>query len=129
MIGVAFTGSGKTLVFSLPMLMLALQDEIRMPFASGWLSCPFSMQVIGHATTAKRSTFLPGLPKTSEEVDLHLLVKDASLPWIWQCLSKLCHISVKASIINCSLIEKLWRNSFISSLECKSEAEAEVFCR
>lgn len=37
MIGVAFTGSGKTLVFSLPMLMLALQDEIRMPFVEGRL--------------------------------------------------------------------------------------------
>ena len=35
MIGVAFTGSGKTLVFSLPMIMLALQDEMRMPFATG----------------------------------------------------------------------------------------------
>lgn len=35
MIGVAFTGSGKTLVFSLPMIMLSLQDELRMPFASG----------------------------------------------------------------------------------------------
>ncbi len=35
MIGIAFTGSGKTLVFSLPMIMLALQDELRMPFVSG----------------------------------------------------------------------------------------------
>ena len=35
MIGVAFTGSGKTLVFSLPMILLSLQDEIRMPFAGG----------------------------------------------------------------------------------------------
>ena len=40
MIGVAFTGSGKTLVFSLPMIMLALQDEIRMPFAGGEFSNP-----------------------------------------------------------------------------------------
>lgn len=35
MIGVAFTGSGKTLVFSLPMVMLALQDELRMPMERG----------------------------------------------------------------------------------------------
>ena len=35
MIGVAFTGSGKTLVFALPMIMLALQDEMRMPFSTG----------------------------------------------------------------------------------------------
>jgi len=31
MIGIAFTGSGKTLVFSLPMIMIALQDEMRLP--------------------------------------------------------------------------------------------------
>ena len=31
MVGVAFTGSGKTLVFSLPLVMAALQEEIRMP--------------------------------------------------------------------------------------------------
>ena len=35
MIGVAFTGSGKTLVFSLPMLMMALQEEIRLPLVRG----------------------------------------------------------------------------------------------
>ena len=35
MIGVAFTGSGKTLVFALPMIMLALQEEIRMSLEKG----------------------------------------------------------------------------------------------
>lgn len=40
MIGVAFTGSGKTLVFSLPLLMLALQEEVRMPLERG---APFSV--------------------------------------------------------------------------------------
>eukprot|EP00884_Botryococcus_braunii_P021065 jgi/Botrbrau1/7642/Bobra.0159s0088.1 len=35
MIGVAFTGSGKTLVFALPLLMMAVQEEIRMPLESG----------------------------------------------------------------------------------------------
>uniref|UniRef100_A0A7S1SY05 RNA helicase n=1 Tax=Tetraselmis chuii TaxID=63592 RepID=A0A7S1SY05_9CHLO len=45
MIGIAFTGSGKTLVFSLPLVMLALQEEHRMPLASnegpvGLIICP-----------------------------------------------------------------------------------------
>ena len=31
MIGIAFTGSGKTLTFSLPLVMLALEEELRMP--------------------------------------------------------------------------------------------------
>lgn len=39
MIGVAFTGSGKTLVFALPLLMMALQEEIRMPLEPGARPC------------------------------------------------------------------------------------------
>lgn len=35
MIGIAFTGSGKTLVFVFPLIMMALQEEIMMPIAAG----------------------------------------------------------------------------------------------
>ena len=35
LIGVAFTGSGKTLTFSLPLLMFALEEEKKLPFQSG----------------------------------------------------------------------------------------------
>lgn len=35
MIGVAFTGSGKTLTFSLPLLMLAMEEEKRLPYTQG----------------------------------------------------------------------------------------------
>ena len=35
MIGIAFTGSGKTLVFTLPAVMFALQEELRMPLQRG----------------------------------------------------------------------------------------------
>ena len=35
LIGIAFTGSGKTLTFSLPMVMLALEEEMRMPLEGG----------------------------------------------------------------------------------------------
>lgn len=35
MIGIAFTGSGKTLTFSLPAIMLALEAEMRLPFVRG----------------------------------------------------------------------------------------------
>lgn len=35
MIGIAFTGSGKTLVFTLPLVMAALQEEVRMPLIRG----------------------------------------------------------------------------------------------
>lgn len=35
MIGIAFTGSGKTLTFCLPLIMLALEEETRLPFIRG----------------------------------------------------------------------------------------------
>ncbi len=35
MIGIAFTGSGKTLVFSLPIVMFSLEQEKKMPFTQG----------------------------------------------------------------------------------------------
>ncbi|TDL25078.1 DEAD-domain-containing protein [Rickenella mellea] len=35
MIGIAFTGSGKTLAFCLPLIMLALEEESKLPFARG----------------------------------------------------------------------------------------------
>lgn len=34
-IGIAFTGSGKTLAFCLPLVMLALEEETKMPFVRG----------------------------------------------------------------------------------------------
>lgn len=35
MIGIAFTGSGKTLAFALPAMMIALEQEARLPFEKG----------------------------------------------------------------------------------------------
>jgi ATP-dependent RNA helicase DDX41 len=34
-VGIAFTGSGKTLTFSLPMIMLALEEELKLPLDPG----------------------------------------------------------------------------------------------
>jgi ATP-dependent RNA helicase DDX41 len=34
-VGIAFTGSGKTLTFSLPMIMFALEEEIKLPLKGG----------------------------------------------------------------------------------------------
>ncbi|KAJ3391238.1 hypothetical protein HDU84_006302 [Entophlyctis sp. JEL0112] len=35
MVGIAFTGSGKTLVFTLPLVLFAMEAEMRLPLASG----------------------------------------------------------------------------------------------
>lgn len=45
MIGIAFTGSGKTLVFVLPLIMFCLEQEVKMPFIKnegpyGLIICP-----------------------------------------------------------------------------------------
>ncbi len=45
LIGIAYTGSGKTLTFSLPLLMFCLEQEIAMPFQRdegpfGLIICP-----------------------------------------------------------------------------------------
>jgi len=41
MIGIAFTGSGKTVTFCLPLIMLAMEEEKRMPISPG--EGPFGM--------------------------------------------------------------------------------------
>ena len=45
MIGIAFTGSGKTLVFTLPIVMFSLEQEKKLPFSQsegpyGLIVCP-----------------------------------------------------------------------------------------
>ena len=56
MIGVAFTGSGKTLVFALPMIMLALQQEVRMSLERGeapsWFPHPHAPWLNSRCTIA-----------------------------------------------------------------------------
>eukprot|EP00271_Cylindrocystis_brebissonii_P022382 TRINITY_DN8598_c0_g1_i1.p1 TRINITY_DN8598_c0_g1~~TRINITY_DN8598_c0_g1_i1.p1 ORF type:complete len:796 (-),score=173.98 TRINITY_DN8598_c0_g1_i1:173-2560(-) len=53
MIGIAFTGSGKTLVFVLPMILLALQEEVRMPLVSG--EGPFGLVVCPSRELARQT--------------------------------------------------------------------------
>ena len=53
MIGIAFTGSGKTLVFVLPLIMVALQEEIMMPIAPG--EGPFGLIVCPSRELARQT--------------------------------------------------------------------------
>lgn len=43
MIGIAFTGSGKTLVFVLPIIMFCLEQEVAMPFIRN--EGPYGMKI------------------------------------------------------------------------------------
>ncbi|KAL3738912.1 hypothetical protein ACJRO7_020314 [Eucalyptus globulus] len=53
MIGIAFTGLGKTLVFVLPMIMIALQGEMMMPIAHG--EGPFGLVVCPSRELARQT--------------------------------------------------------------------------
>uniref|UniRef100_A0ACD5TBN3 Uncharacterized protein n=1 Tax=Avena sativa TaxID=4498 RepID=A0ACD5TBN3_AVESA len=53
MIGIAFTGSGKTLVFVLPLVMVALQEEMLMPIVPG--EGPFGMIICPSRELAKQT--------------------------------------------------------------------------
>lgn len=53
MIGIAFTGSGKTLVFVLPLIMVALQEESLMPIVPG--EGPFGMIICPSRELAKQT--------------------------------------------------------------------------
>ncbi|XP_043267279.1 ATP-dependent RNA helicase abstrakt [Venturia canescens] len=70
MIGIAFTGSGKTLVFVLPLIMFCLEQEVAMPFTRnegpyGLIICPSrelakqTYDIVQHYTTALRSSNCP----------------------------------------------------------------------
>lgn len=89
MIGIAFTGSGKTLVFILPLIMFCLEQELSMPFITnegpyGLIICPSRelakqiYDIILHYTNALRKDNCPeircclaigGIPK-SESRDI-----------------------------------------------------------
>ncbi|KAI4387484.1 hypothetical protein MLD38_005312 [Melastoma candidum] len=53
MIGIAFTGSGKTMVFVLPMIMMSLQEEVMMPIVVG--EGPFGLIVCPSRELARQT--------------------------------------------------------------------------
>lgn len=53
MIGIAFTGSGKTLVFVLPLIMVALQEEVMMPIVPG--EGPFGLVICPSRELARQT--------------------------------------------------------------------------
>merc|ERR1719384_1967723 len=52
LIGIAYTGSGKTLVFVLPIIMFCLEQEKRLPFSSG--EGPYGLIVVPSRELAKQ---------------------------------------------------------------------------
>ena len=96
MIGVAFTGSGKTLVFTLPMLMMALQEEVRLPLVRGARRVPHSRGMHPHALhmLAARCIATHNPPAAC-----------LSMPWptLLTSCSMMLRSSVKLSMVCCPL--------------------------
>lgn len=87
MIGVAFTGSGKTLVFALPMIMLALQEERRMTLERGHACISFLL----YSFTCQRQQLQPAV------LALHVtLYADASV----------CFAQTFAQVVCCLVTRK-----------------------
>ena len=55
MVGIAFTGSGETLTFSLPLVMAALEEEVRMPLIGG--EGPVGIILVAPSRELVRQTF------------------------------------------------------------------------
>ncbi len=98
MIGIAFTGSGKTLVFSLPMIMFALEAETRMPLVQndgpcGLIICPSrelarqTYDVIRFHTDALQQAGYP-------ELRTLLCVGGENMQNYRDCFNKGCHMAV-----------------------------------
>jgi ATP-dependent RNA helicase DDX41 len=63
-IGIAYTGSGKTLVFVLPLIMFALEQETRLPFVAnegpyGLIVCPSRELAKQVSNFIHHTTFVP----------------------------------------------------------------------
>ncbi len=82
MIGVAFTGSGKTLVFSLPMLMMALQEEVRLPLVRGVYSNISNILRMLYTSTRCVIKVCYGQASHLKSVDVLCLTAAADCKWI-----------------------------------------------
>ncbi|VVC90786.1 unnamed protein product [Leptidea sinapis] len=77
MIGIAFTGSGKTLVFALPLIMMCLEQEVQMPFIKSALVKPVTVNV-GRA----------GAASLNVRQELELVKAEARTVHLLHCLQK-----------------------------------------
>jgi len=78
LIGIAYTGSGKTLVFVLPLIMFALEQEKRLPFISN--EGPYGLIVCPSRELAKQI-------KDNIDYFAEYLHKEGDMPLIRSCLA------------------------------------------
>ncbi|KAJ3075906.1 hypothetical protein HDU98_006538 [Podochytrium sp. JEL0797] len=77
MVGIAFTGSGKTLVFTLPLVLFALEQEMRLPLISGegpigMIVCP--SRELARQTYDVAKEFSAALAKNRKYPELRVLL-------------------------------------------------------
>ena len=99
MIGIAFTGSGKTLAFCLPLIMMALEEETKLPFIRGEgpvgvILCP--SRELATQTFENVLTWCNALAKSTRHPQLNTLLCIGGIPMNDQShvMSKGLHIVV-----------------------------------
>lgn len=77
-IGIAFTGSGKTLVFVLPLIMFALEQEVKLPFKSG--EGPYGLIIVPSRELARQ------IYEIFEYYSRSIANSDRKMPMLKTCL-------------------------------------------
>lgn len=130
MIGIAFTGSGKTIVFLLPLMMIALQEEYRMPVGRGegpigMIVCP--SRELARQTLDVAQGFLDALT-TDRQPTLRPLLVIGGVEVKTQCdaIREGIHIAVATPGRLKDLLHKRRMNLDICQYLCLDEADRMV---
>ncbi|XP_033207780.1 ATP-dependent RNA helicase abstrakt [Belonocnema kinseyi] len=127
MIGIAFTGSGKTLVFVLPLIMFCLEQEIAMPFGRnegpyGLIICPSrelakqTYDIILHYTKSLRQAHCP-------EIRACLAIGGVPVSESLEIINKGVHIMVATPGRLMDMLDKKMVKLSICRYLCMDEAD------
>ena len=127
MIGIAFTGSGKTLVFSLPLLMFCAEQETKMPFIQnegpyGLVVCPsreLARQTHQVLTYYAKHLEAGGLPA----LRIVLCMGGISAKDMMHTIRKGCHAMVATPGRLMDMLEKKMFNLDVCRYLCLDEAD------
>ncbi|XP_058832428.1 ATP-dependent RNA helicase abstrakt [Topomyia yanbarensis] len=127
LIGIAFTGSGKTLVFVLPIIMFCIEQEIRLPFISkegpyGLIICPsreLAKQTFDIVQYYCQHLHMTGMPEIRSALAIGGVPVNESLAIIQQG----CHIMVATPGRLMDMLDKKLVKLDVCRYLCMDEAD------
>ncbi|XP_063707374.1 ATP-dependent RNA helicase abstrakt [Culicoides brevitarsis] len=127
LIGIAFTGSGKTLVFVLPIIMFCLEQEIRLPFIRN--EGPYGL-IIGPSRELAKQTydilkyFAQHLQQTGmPEIRIGLAIGGIPVNETMNVVNRGCHIMVATAGRLMDMLGKKMINLDVCRYLCMDEAD------